>query len=107
MSERNSCKTSRGDSESGDTRFEIMRGFSILIALFSLAIAYGSSQPAVFHFTLLFVVLPLGCIWFGKEIGGFSTDAQAAGFTPVGTLITYTGWCILLGMLAALIWLRL
>ena len=107
MSDRSNSKAGKDSSESGDSRYEIMRGVSILIALAGLAIAYGSPQPAVFHFTLLFIVLPLGCIWFGREIGGFSSDAQAEGFNPVGALITYTGWCILLGMVAVLVWLRL
>ena len=40
MSDRSNSKAGKDSSESGDSRFEIMRGVSILIALAGLAIAY-------------------------------------------------------------------
>ena len=93
-------------SGSGDTRYEIARIISVLVALVGLAIAFGSPNVGVFHFTLAFVVLPLGCIWYGREIGGFTADAQDDADNPVGTLITYLGWITLFGMVAVLVWMQ-
>jgi 4-hydroxybenzoate polyprenyltransferase len=91
---------------SGDIRYEITRIVSVLVALVGLAIAYWSPNVGVFHFTLAFVVLPLGCIWYGREIGGFTADAEDDTHNPVGSLITYLGWIILFGMVAVLVWMQ-
>jgi formate hydrogenlyase subunit 3/multisubunit Na+/H+ antiporter MnhD subunit len=54
---------------------------------------------------LAFVVIPLGCIWYGKEIGSFSMSEENAGQNPLGLMITLLGWILLVGMLALLLWL--
>lgn len=84
---------------------EIARGISLLVALAGLAIAYRSPDDWIFHFALAFVVIPLGCIWYGKEIGSFSMSEENAGQNPLGLMITLLGWILLVGMLVLLLWL--
>lgn len=105
MKDRYTPTASKAGAAPGDTQIEIGRVISVLIAVVGLAIAYWSPRVGVFHFALAFVVLPLGCIWYGGEIGGFTADAEDDTPNPVGLLITYTGWITLLGMVAVLIWL--
>jgi hypothetical protein len=104
MKDRYMPTASKTGTARGDTQLEIGRVISVLIALVGLAIAYRSPSVGVFHFTLAFVVLPLGCIWYGGEIGGFTADVEVDTPNLVGSLITYAGWITLLGMLAVLIW---
>lgn len=102
MKDKSVPTTGESSVERDHMRFEIARLVSVLIALVGLAVAYWSPSAGVFHFTLVFVVLPLGCIWYGREIGGFATDAEDDASNPLGSLITYVGWIMLCGMDAVL-----
>lgn len=76
---------------------------SILVALAGLATAYFFASGEVFHLAIVLVVLPLGCIWYGDDIGGFvgaSADREPGAGDAVGVLIVVAGWVVLLGMLA-------
>jgi hypothetical protein len=84
---------------------EISRAVSLLAALACLALAYLSGSGEAFHLAVSVVVLPLGCIWYGNEIGGFvglSADGEGGVGNVVGALITITGWAALFAMLATI-----
>lgn len=92
--------------KAGSSPTEIGRATSLLIALACLVMAYFSGNSGVFHLAITVVVLPLGCIWYGHEIGGFagiSADGESGVGNFVGVLITATGWAVLLTMLAAIV----
>ncbi|MEW5943107.1 MAG: hypothetical protein AB1710_04535 [Pseudomonadota bacterium] len=85
---------------------EIGRIVSLLVAIASLAIAYFFGKGGTFHLALTVLVLPLGCIWYGSEIGGFvgaPVDGEVKRGNIAGTLITVAGWVVLFAILAGLI----
>lgn len=91
----------------GGVRAEIGRAVSILVALACLVIAYFLRSGEVFHLAITVVVLPLGCIWYGNEIGGFvgmTTTGEDGVGNVVGALITVVGWVVLFAMLAAIVY---
>jgi len=47
---------------------------------------------------LLFVILPLACIWFGDAMGGFTGPAGSIGITAPspGLIVCVLGWVTLL-----------
>ena len=45
--------------------------------------------------------------WYGREIGSFAVAEGYEAHNPVGTLITYIGWFVLVVMDLALVWLEL
>ena len=70
---------------------------SLIISIIYLLIAINQDRrwPVIF----VFLLLPLGCIWFGDELGGF-TGIGAKGIfisdeTP-GIFIKIAGWIFLL-----------
>lgn len=79
---------------------------SLLVAIACMAVAYFFGTRGTFHLTITILVLPLGCIWYGSEIGSFVgapvTDEDRPG-NVVGTLITLAGWIILLAILAIIV----
>lgn len=93
-------------SNPGCRQVEIGRGASLLVALACLVSAYFFGNGETFHLVLVVVVLPLGCIWYGHEIGGFvdmsANEAGDAG-NIAGAVIVVVGWGALLALLAAII----
>lgn len=64
--------------------------------------AHFTGRGEVFHFAVIVVVLPLGCIWYGNEIGGLvgmSANGESGDGNIIGALITFAGWVALLAML--------
>ena len=91
-------------------RAEIGRAVSILVAIACLAITYFFGRSAVFHLAIAFVVIPLGCIWYGNEIGGFigtSANEEASTGYFAGAVITITGWAVLISMFAFIVFFAL
>lgn len=84
---------------------ETSRVISILLAIAGLGVAYASLGVEVFHLMMILVVLPLGCIWYGEEIGSFSMDEEDDSHNPIGALVTYTGWILLSVMVGVIVWL--
>lgn len=85
---------------------ETGRVLSLLVALSCLIVAYLYGNSEIFHLGIVIVVLPLGCIWYGHEIGGFvdlSASEEGGGDNLTGMLITVTGWLILLIMLLIIV----
>lgn len=82
------------------------RALSALVALVCVIVAYFFRNGEAFHATVTIVVLPLGCIWYGNEIGDFagaSSDDDGITGKILGKLITVIGWIVLLAMLAVVI----
>lgn len=89
--------------EAGGARPEIGRAISLLVALACLIMAYLFWSREVFHLVVTVVVLPLGGIWYGREIGSFagtSPSGEDGAENVVGAFITIAGWIILFSMLA-------
>jgi len=87
---------------------EIGRAMSLLVALACLVIAYFYGSSETFHLGLVVVVLPLGGIWYGNEIGsliGMGASEENAADNILGMLITVSGWIVLLGMLALVVFI--
>lgn len=98
--------SNENNPKTSSTSAEINRAASLLTALACLLVAYFSGSGEVFHLAITVVVLPLGCIWYGNEIGGFaaiSADGGDGTGNAVGTLITVAGWAVLFTMLAAVV----
>jgi len=60
--------------------------------------------------TLIFVVLPLGCIWFSDVLGdytGYGLGRVAITKTSPGIFVYYLGWVALLVPLFIGVWLRI
>lgn len=95
--------TNENHPKTGSTLAEISRALSLLLALACLVAAYFSRNGETFHLAVTVVVLPLGCIWYGNEIGSFtgmSANGEEEAGNVVGALITIGGWAVLLAMLA-------
>lgn len=95
--------SNKNHQKAGNSPTEISRAASLLVALACLVTAYFFGNSGAFHFAVTVVVLPLGCIWYGNEIGSFagmSADGEGGAGNVVGTLITAGGWSVLLAMLA-------
>ena len=75
----------------------INRITSIIVAVAYLAIAYSGVGGEAALRTLLFLILPLACIWFGDEMGSFTgiMRGQYVNATTPGCLVTVGGWLLL------------
>jgi hypothetical protein len=84
--------------------YEASRVISSLLAIASLGVAYALLSDGAFHLTVTLMVLPLGCIWYGEEIGSFTVNEDDNSRNPIGALITYAGWVMLLLMAGLIVW---
>ena len=83
---------------------------SILVAIGCMAVAHFLVKHEILHLAIAVLVLPLGCIWYGSEIGFFVGMPAAGEDSPgnaIGTAIKITGWIVLFAILAGLILLAL
>lgn len=83
---------------------------SILVAIVCMAVAHFLVKHEILHLAIAVLVLPLGCIWYGSEIGFFVGMPAAGKDGPgdtVGTAIRIVGWIVLFAILAGLILLAL
>lgn len=97
-------------SKAGGERAEIGRAVSLLVALACLVVARFFGSGEAFHLAVTVVVLPLGCIWYGNEIGSFvgmSAHGEGDVGNIVGVLITVAGWAVLFTMLAIIVFFAL
>lgn len=93
-------------SMQGSMATTMSRAVSLLAAIACLTIARFFTDSAVFHLALAVVVLPLGFIWYGREIGGLvgaATDGESNAGRLVGALIAISGWVALGAMLAVVV----
>lgn len=85
---------------------EASRVVSILIAVACASIAYFYGPAGGLPVTLLLIVLPLGCIWYGQEIGSFSgkpVQGEVQSTSLIGTVVVFAGWVMLMTALFGLI----
>lgn len=85
---------------------EAGRVMSIMVALACLFIARYFGSGEAFHLAITVVVLPLGCIWYGDEIGSFvgmPTNEESGAGNVVGAIITIAGWALLFVMLTMVV----
>lgn len=91
-------------------RAEVVRAASLVVALASLALAHFLGTGEAFHLAVIVVVIPLGCVWYGDEIGdlvGMTANGEDGVGNIVGTLITLAGWIALFAILAIIVHLGL
>ena len=87
----------------------ISRLASILVAVAYIcgSIFYGDQGDL--SRCLLFLILPLICIWFGEEVGsltGLVFGRPITATTP-GGFIAFGGWMVLIVPLALAVWQRI
>jgi len=91
-------------------RLDAGRVASILVAIVCMAVAHFLVKHEILHLAIAVLVLPLGCIWYGSEIGffvGMSATGEDNPGNAIGTAIKIVGWIILFAILAGLILLAL
>lgn len=89
-----------------DVRADAGRVVSLLVATTSLAIVFFWGSSEAFHLSVVIVVLPLGCIWYGAEIGdfvGMSANGENEVGNFLGVLVAVVGWVVLFAMLASIV----
>ncbi len=86
--------------KSGSNKGKII---AVIISLFYLGIASFFKGSEGFLRMLLFLILPLGCIFFGEELGGTTgVRFRTTFFAPVvtkptpGIFVVFMGWVLLL-----------
>lgn len=73
---------------------------SLVISIIYLIFAYITGSSELLLKTLLFLLLPLACIWFGEAMGNYI--GPAFGVRPhitkesPGCLVTFMGWVLLI-----------
>ena len=94
------------------TNFGVSRFFSLVIAAGYLSIVLfmpgGGSVQSRLGFVLItsgYLLLPLLCIWFGDEMGGYigSLPGPAINKPTPGCLVKVAGWVLLLFPVIALL----
>ena len=74
--------------------------FSLIIALIYLILSFILGGLSGFLKILVFLIFPLGCIWFSDDIGNYT--GFSGGFRPTitqktpGCLISLFGWILLI-----------
>jgi hypothetical protein len=74
------------------------RILSGLLVVFYITTAFATSGAKSAFVWLLFVILPLACIWFGDEMGGYTGASWGGAITDQtpGLLVCIAGWLLLL-----------
>jgi hypothetical protein len=84
----------------------ISRALSVVVAVVYLALALSMGAYA-FYWCIMFLALPLACIWFSDELGSYTGRFRGHLITTEtpGVLVAAGGWLVLL--LPVIIWLIL
>jgi len=76
----------------------INRAASAIVAIVYMILAYSRGGPPPAISCLLYLLLPMACIWFSEEMGEFTgvmgrhyIDAKSP-----GCLVAFLGWVLLL-----------
>jgi len=74
------------------------RIISLIIAISYLAIAFFGEGGEAFLSTLIFLILPLACIWFSEAMGGYTGIMRGQTITSAtpGCFVAFGGWLLLL-----------
>ena len=81
------------------------RVFSIFVAVFYFIVAYTASGAETAFKAVLVVILPLACIWFPEQLGGYLGPAGSSTITATSPaiLIRTLGWVLL--FLPLILWI--
>jgi hypothetical protein len=79
---------------------------SFIVAIVYLGAGAATRGAEGFLRMLLFLILPMTCIWFGDEMGAFVSPYSYTKATP-GVVVRIGGWILLLATPVALIVMRL
>ena len=73
----------------------ILSGLLAVIYVITASAELGAKSGFVF---LIFVILPLACIWFGDEMGGYTGASWGGAITDTtpGLIVRISGWLLLL-----------
>jgi hypothetical protein len=76
----------------------VARPVSILVTAVYAAGALAAWGPRGLVLAAAFLVMPMGCIWFGRELGSYAGSAslQYIGNGSPARLLEIAGWVILL-----------
>jgi hypothetical protein len=79
----------------------INRVLSAAVAAAYLIAGYVGGGPPLLIKWVLYLLLPLACIWFGEELGAYkgSWGAQSINSESPGCLVAFLGWVLLLSPL--------
>lgn len=82
---------------------------SLLLAAAYLIAAFTSATPENGLRVLLFLLLPMACIWFSEELGEFTGNwgGQHIDQKSPGCLLAFSGWVMLLMPVLAILVTRL
>ena len=71
---------------------------SAVVAVFYVVLAFLMEGAETAFRVIIFLILPLGCIWYGEALGSFTglMRGQYVNATSPGWLVTFIGWIILL-----------
>jgi hypothetical protein len=74
------------------------RILSGLLAVIYIVMAFAGGGGETGLKVVAFVILPLACIWFGDEMGGYIGPTWGAGITAPspGLIVCIAGWLLLL-----------
>jgi hypothetical protein len=74
---------------------KILSGLLAVIYIVAASVADGAETACK---VLLFVIMPLACIWFGEAMGGYVGPTWNAGITDPspGWAVCLAGWLLLL-----------
>jgi len=74
------------------------RILSGLLAIIYIAGAFVTGGGEGGFKVLLFVILPLACIWFGEAMGGYTGQSGSIGITAPspGLFVCIAGWILLI-----------
>ena len=91
------------------TAMNIGKVLSLLLAAAYLIAAFTSATPETGLRVLLFLLLPMACIWFSEELGEFTGNwgGQHIDQKSPGCVLTFVGWVMLLMPLLAVLFLKL
>ena len=86
----------RGGTLRGSMKSRILSG---IIAVAYLVVAYLAADAATLFRVGFILILPLACIWFSDEMGGYTGVGMGRGAitsTTPGCLVAFGGWLLLL-----------
>jgi hypothetical protein len=77
----------------------INRGLSLIVAGVYLTAAYGHGGGATLLRVAMFLLLPMGCIWFPEALGEYTGTirGQAMTSSTPAFLVCAGGWLVLVG----------
>ncbi len=74
------------------------RSLSGIVFLIYFVVAYAGGGGGAAFMVMIFCALPMGCIWFGEAMGGYTGQAETIGITAPspGIIVRILGWLVLL-----------